>query len=261
MSRRNTPEQLALVRELYPTHTAAEIARRLFGSPRAAKAVYWIALSLGLRKHPHHAPELLDQVRGLVREGLTDAAIGRQLGLPRETISHIRSSRLKLPRNEAAIKEAGRRAVKKQQATLGIRSGGELRQWAYRRYAAENGWPQDLRPREVQILNVLAAAGVPLTRLALAEAIGANTSPTHKTGKRRIPLSNNSHGARGGTYTASLAQKGFLVRLPRASQDLGGGKGKSVDLYTLSSLALAILQERAEKEIQCLNPATAEATS
>lgn len=235
-------EELALVRELYATHTAAQLAERIHGTPRAAKAIYKLACTLGLTKQPHHAPELIEQVRQLHGEGLNDFEIARRLGLSREIVHPIRYSRLKLPPNQVSIKAAGRRAVQTQYATLGIKTAGELRALSYRQYAAENGWPEDLRPREVQILNVLADRGVPMTKHELALAIGMPTDP-FVGGKRRILLAGNGPG---GTYTASLLRRGFLVRLKRALPVQGQGKGRSRDLYLLGPAALTILEERAK---------------
>ena len=95
-------------------------------------------------------------------------------------------------------------------------------------------------------MNVLAARGVPMTLVELAEAIGANTSTTHRTGSKRIVLSGNGPG---GTYTASLMQRGLVIGLHQAGPLCGAtgkGSGRRKSLYTLGPAALAILQERAK---------------
>ncbi len=252
--RRYSAEELQLIRELYPTRSAAEIAERIFGTGQAALAIFRMAYKLGLEKFPHWGPEVLERVRQLHAEGLTDADIARRMpdvftgDDPRSQAMHVRRVRLKLSANAEAVKEAGRRAVKKQFATLGISSGGELRALSYRKYAAANGWPEDCRPREVQILNVLAARGVPMSKREIAEAIGMPTDTTFRSGKRRILLAGNGPG---GTYTASLLRRGLLCRLARAGVVSGRGKGRSVDLYVLGPAALSLLEARA-----CQNNAT-----
>lgn len=240
-----TAEELALVRELYPTHTAAQIAERIHGTPRAALAVYRLASKLGLRKCPHRTPEEVEAIRAACAEGGTDAAIACRLGIARKAVTHTRN-RLGIPRDEAAVKEAGRQAVRTQFERLGVRNGGELRRLSYRRYATENGWPEDCVPREVQILNVLAAKGVPMSARELCRAIGMPTTP-FRSGKRRILLASNGPG---GTYTADLVRRGLLQCLPRAGTITGQGRGRSVHLYLLGPKALAILQERAAAACQ-----------
>jgi hypothetical protein len=233
-----TAEDLALLRELYQTHTAAQIAAQIHGSPRSALAIYRMAYKLGLAKQPHHSPEVYADVRRLHGEGLPDRVIATRLGLRHDQVKDIRGVRLKLPVNPDA--EGKRQGVQKQFTTLGIRTAGELRSLAYRRYAVENGWPQDLRPREVQILNVLAERGVPMTRLELSGAIGMRTD---RIGCNNSPALLTGNGP-GGTYTASLARRGFLRRLKRGFTVSDRGRGRSLDLYVLGPAALAILEER-----------------
>lgn len=237
MARCYTEAELALVRALWPTHTAAQIAEHLHGTRRSAQAVYRLAYVLGLCKQPRHPDELLTHVRELSSAGLPDRLVARQLGLSHDQAKHLRK-RLGLP--TVPDLEAKRASVARQRATLGISTAGQLRSLVHRNYAVENGWPAELRPREVQILNVLAAAGVPLSKLQLCRAIGMPEGQAFRSGKRRILLASNSAG---GTYTASLARSGLITRLKRALP--GRGKGRSYDLYVLGPTALIILQRRA----------------
>jgi hypothetical protein len=247
--RHYTAAELQLVREQFSTKTAPEIAEQLFGSRRSASTVYRIAHKLGLCKMPRLDPALFGQVRDLYDQQNTDAEIGRKLGLSREQVTHIRHTHLKLPKHAGAIYLAQCRAVRTQLERLGVSSAGGLRALSYRRYAVENGWPAELRPREVQILNVLADRGVPMTKHELAEAIGMPTSATFATGKRRILLASNGPG---GTYTADLLRRCMLQRIKRAVS--GRGRGANLDLYILGPAALSILEERAKCES---NPITA----
>jgi hypothetical protein len=236
------PEEIALVRERYSVATAAELAELIHGSRRCARSIYNLACRLGLQKWPHIPPPVVRRVRRLHRQGLTDVEIGRRVGLQRRTITTLRA-RLKLPRNEAAVLEAKRRAVVTQAGRLGLeRPGGALRRLAYRKFALANGWPADTKAREVQILNLLAAAGVPLTKRQIAEGIGARTDMIGCNGSLCLLKDQNN------SYTGSLVRRGLLIRLPKAFTIHGQGKGRSQDLYALGPVAISILEERACKE-------------
>lgn len=72
---RFTDAEIALVRREYPTASAASIAKRIFGTGRAAKAIFRLAFRLGLTKFPHYGPKTLAALRRLHRRGLTDTRI------------------------------------------------------------------------------------------------------------------------------------------------------------------------------------------
>lgn len=235
-----TEAEKDLVRSMYATHSAPEIAERLHGNRKAAMAVWQLARRLGLRKLASHAPEVLDQVRAWHAQGLTDVGIAVQIGLDRDQVKHIRAERLHLPANMEAAREACKGSWRKQLVTMGAASMGEVRTQAYRKYAVENGWPANCRPREVQVLNVLAAAGVPLTMLEISERIGMRTDKVNKNGSRPLLTGNG----KGGTYTASLARRGLVTRLRLMAPPRPGNK-KRRDLYCLGPGALAILERRA----------------
>lgn len=247
--RHYTPADLETVRSMYATRTAAEIATAVHGTPRAAKSVYRMAARLGLRKIAQWSPEEVERVRGALAEGGTDAAVAARLGLTREQVTHVRN-RLGLPRDEGAVRAARRRAVRTQFARLGVRSGGELRALGYRRYAAENGWPEDLPPRAVQILNVLAERG-PQTKRELAAAIGMATGQTGCNGSpmflKASARSATMHGH--ASYTALLAARGLVLRQRRSAGPGSGVRGgKLPDLYSLSPAAITWRDEHVGRE-------------
>lgn len=235
-----TAEERAFLREVYGRTTAAVIA---WAVDHSVSSVEQQAKILGLTR-PRMAPEVRERIRQLHGRGLTDAAIARELGMDRRAVTTVRAKRLGLPASAAGILEARRQGVRTQRKTLGIRSAGQLRGLSFRRYAVEQGWPEDLRPRAVQILNVLAARGVPMTRPELAEAIGMPWK-----GSRKSLTSNDPEGS----YLAHLAARGLVQVLPRAVTVSGQGRGRSLNLYYLGPVALTILEERACK-------ATAETT-
>jgi transcriptional regulator with XRE-family HTH domain len=170
--------------------------------------------------------ERLDQIRQLHAQGLTDREIGERLGISRSEISRHRRD-LGLPVHWPIIL---RRALQAQLRSMGLRSPGEMRQRAYRRYARDNGWPEDLRYREVQILNALARQG-PLTRLQLADAIGMRTDRIGGNGSAALLTDNG----RAGTYTASLLRRGLIAWLGRRPGPVPGGLA---GVYALTELAL-----------------------
>lgn len=231
-----SPGEIELVRELYPTTRAAAIAERIYGTGRSALGIYKLAQKLGLQKCPHWSAAEVERVRSALAEGGTDRAVAARLGLTRGQVTHVRN-RLCIPRDAAALLEARRGAVRTQFSRLGIRTGGDLRAMAYRRYALECGWPGDLPPRAVQILNVLAEHG-PQTSLALARTLGMRTA-----GKRNCELLKASaHSAllKGhGTYTGLLVARG-LVSHQRRSGGPGSGRrgGRLPGLYTLTPAAI-----------------------
>lgn len=234
-------EGIRLVKEHYHDMPARSIAE---ATGMTVLQVYRLASALELpRKAPeHYTPQMVDQIRSLHAEGLTDAEISRRIGKDRRTISDIRASKLRLPVNIAAVKEAGRRAVASQMKTLGIRHGGDLRRLAFAKFARRNGWPDDLRPREVQILNVLAERG-PQTKVELADAIGMRSDG--RNSKHGGPKSLHGNGP-GGTYTASLIRRGLVYR----QSHWRGGRAMLAQLpstYMLTPLAVIIREKCLEQ--------------
>lgn len=232
----------------YGLEPVAVIAASLGVSPRA---VYNHAARLGLaQQRPQHTPALRAEMCRLSRAGQTDAEIAAALNVCRGSVRRARRQ-VSLPASAAGLLRTQRESIKKQRRTLGIKSGGELRALSYRKYAVENGWPAALRPREVQILNVLADRGVPMTRLELAHAIGIRTDRMGANGTLALLASCNGPG---GTYTASLLRRGYLAVLKRACHVEGRGKGRSRDLYYLGPEALIILEQRCQTNATATSP-------
>lgn len=221
-----------VLRREYPTGDPAAIAARV-GRPLCS--VYVKARLLGLRAKnyvPPYSAEQIERVRVLHAEGLTDLAIAAATSIDRLVVNKIRH-KLGLP--VITDPTAKKRGVANQLKTLGLSHPFELRDRAFRLYAVENGWPEDLRPREVQILNALVAADRPMTRLELAKAIGMRTDRHDKYHTQPVLLSGNGPG---GTYTATLQRRGLVHRINRYT---GGGRGKIGRLpsqYVLTPLAI-----------------------
>ena len=225
-----TQLEVDTVRRLYSTHSAAAIGK-LLGRP--AHSVYNQAFALGLKKlvHADTGPALHAFLRSKHALGWSDAEIadawsklqGAPLG--RKTLCDHRR-KLGLPNN--AFSDRRRRAVaaktREQLAKAGLKSLAEVRVVAYRDRAVKAGWPADLRPRAVQILNVLWDRG-PMTRRELADAIGMPWK-----GSRKSLVSNDPEGS----YLAHLIKRGLVISLGRVAQVLGQGRGKSRQVYSLN---------------------------
>lgn len=231
--RRWTVEQDQVLREMHGTATAAEIGRRV---GRSAKSVHQRAWTLGLAaRHEHFNPDgkLANTIRGLHQRQYSDAEIAAAVKRDRRWISELRA-RLGLPPNGHS--ERFRRRVAKntrrQCRAAGVKSLAEVRVLAFRRFAREHGWPEDLRPRAVQILDVLWQRG-PMTRRQICEAIGMRWK-----GSRASLSSNDPEGS----YLAHLVARGLVVQLGRCVKDRG--RGKSTNLY---SIAPGVRPERSER--------------
>lgn len=250
-----TPEEMSTVRELYDTHTAAEIAERLWGTAQAAKAVFRMAFRLGLRKWPSWEPEVIERVRALHAEGLCDHDILHRMGdvfaagvKGHHQVKHVRKDRLKLPANPDRGK--GRRATDRQCATLGLANVTELRTRAFSQYALAHGWPADTQPRSVQILDALYALG-PRTRRQLAVDIDLACARRGDFGA--VALNKGFAANReGGSYFAVLIRAGLVcvigsVPHPDAPPQ-GRGSGTNLDLYSLTPHALKLKGDFLEQQ-------------
>lgn len=241
-----TDEEKELVRRLHATHTARQIAAAL-GLPdtfESRKAVN--ALRSRMRAGPAPLPakvapwpaEVIERLTALHAEGLLDWQIAARMadvfhaGDRGRLQATMLRKRLGLPRNDDAVHRARQAAGLKSMTRYG---GGEMKAQAYRAFARENGWPEDLRVREVQILNALAAEG-PMTAADLHARIGMPAPKRYKG--RPIYLPGNG---KGGTYTANLIERGLIVHLSRRPR---------AGLYMLSEAAARMVEERASTGVR-----------
>jgi DNA-binding transcriptional ArsR family regulator len=210
------------LQRLYPNHTVTVIARRLGRSP---KAIYQEADKLGLSKVIRTPTGLAfrAELRRLNGLGYSDTEIAESIGCERHTISKWRQ-RLNLPSNARGDRYKARVRVKtaEQCRKAGVSTLGAVRALAFRKRAAEAGWPADLRPRAVEMLEALSARG-PLTRREIAEAIGMPWK-----GSRWSLKSNDPEGS----YLAHLMAQGLVISLGRLVRQ--GGKGRNCHLYSLA---------------------------
>jgi hypothetical protein len=235
--RAHTDEEIDAVRSLYADRTAIEIAERLYGTAEKVNRVNRLVVKLGLKKWPSWPDDVLDRVRALHAEGLTDSGIaGRMAGVfaagvaGRLQVRHVRL-RLGLPANRGteAYRAARRAGVRRQHATLGIDNPNDLRRRAHRRFAERYNLPPDLRPAQVRM--VLALTGGPLTLPELKAAIGVR------------PGAGLLHNAARTTYQADLCNRGLLARIPTG---IGGSARGPRVRYVLTVAALDMLAANAE---------------
>ncbi len=214
-------EEVDVVRKLYGSMPAADIAAKL---GRTVSSVYQVADRLGVctRQVPLLTPATERIIRDGHAKGWTDTTIGEQLGLDRRTLCDLRQ-RLGLPSNALSDWRRKRVAAKtrEQLEAAGLDNLAQLRAKTFRERAREAGWPEDLRPRAVQILNALWDNG-PMSRREIADAIGMPWK-----GSRKSLVSNDPEGS----YLAHLMARGLVVSLGRVRK--GKGKGHSTQLYTL----------------------------
>ena len=221
-----TNADIAILRCYYGRWPAARIASAV---GRTLRSVFRQANLLGLAKTIRHTTSA-DHARiaELAQQGLCNRCIGREIGLSRGAVRKWRA-RLGVPPVASGgsvdsclrCKERVRVNTREQLARCGAKSLGEVRVMAFRKYACDAGWPEDLRPRAVQILNLLYHEG-PKTRKEIAAAIGMPWK-----GSRKSLHSND----REGSYLAHLIARGLVVCLGRCVR--GRGKGLSTCRYAV----------------------------
>lgn len=219
-SRLYTDKQIAFVRENYGQMSATQIGKHI---GRTNRSVYQFAGRLGLSEKRPPLGESFDRQLGQMhKRGLTDTAIAEKLGCERHAVGDHRR-KLGLPDN--TLSQWRRRQVAKktreQLSKAGLPSLAAVRIKSFRDRARAAGWPEELRPRAVQILNTLWDRG-PMTRRELAEAIGMPWK-----GSRKSLVSNDPEGS----YLAHLIKRGLVINLGRIRK--GGGRGGSTCVYSL----------------------------
>lgn len=220
-----TDEEKQFVIDHAKTHTAAWVAAQL---NRSLASIYQLRDRLGLTTP--NAP-LGEAFAAFLKEkhalGWSDAEIAEAWGCERHTVGdHRKKHGLSENTFSQHRRDKVRQKTREQLKAAGLPTLAAVRAKAFRDRARSAGWPDDLRPRHVQILNTLWDNG-PMTRLAIAKAIGARTDFPGPHPQRRVLHSNDPEGS----YLAHLIARGLLVTLGRRAR--GKGKGKSVFIYSL----------------------------
>jgi DNA-binding CsgD family transcriptional regulator len=216
-----TDEDEATLRTLYGKKTCQQIGRLLM---RSAASVQQHAQALGLSRKYGPDPALLAYVAQEHAAGRLDTEIASgwqamhpELYVCRESVSYYRRKVLGLPINEHRRLEVRRDAQRKQMAVLRISSFADLARRRHRRFVLQSGWPIDLKPLEVRVLNVLAERGGYMTRKEIARGIGC-----------RSPDQRDWFKCGYGSQTAlgNLMRRG-LIRRSNGRTRKGQGKGGS----------------------------------
>ena len=230
-----TPAECDLLRAEYGQVPAAELAQRL---DRPVQQVYQAADRLGLTQGKPQYVGLDAFIRRYHAQGWSDAEITRawceRPGSESINRRSLGDRRQKLGLSHNAYSQHRRLKVaartREQLDRKGLASLAMERVEAYKRFARQHGWPDDLRPRAVQILDLLYEQG-PQTRYQIARAIGMPWK-----GSRKSLVSNDPEGS----YLAHLMKRGLVVRLGRdrpapdgAKSSRGNRQGKNVFRYMI----------------------------
>ena len=233
MRRRFTAEDIEIVRRDYGRLPASQIAR---GLGRQVWSVYNLAERLGLTRgglNHKRSPAGEATLRQRHAEGWSDAEIAPEIGMTRRSAQAWRRA-LELASNAFSEHRRGkvREKTQEQLRKAGLPSIGHLRVEAFKRRAREAGWPEDLKPRQVEILNLLWDNG-PMTREALGQAMGLKKKPrTTPHCRPWFAMHCNTTGHKCDTsYTGDLLRRGMIVTLGRVVK--GRGQGGNVCMYSL----------------------------
>jgi hypothetical protein len=239
-SRMYPPAHIAIIRAEYGHTPTAALAKRL---GRTRTSIYQAAVRMGLnQRHPKldKRPGLAAALRARHGEGWSDAEIGREVGADRHHIGNLRR-RLGLPPNiwTPHMRDQVRRKTAEQLAKAGVPSMAYLRVRAIAEYARTRGWPEGLKRRQVQILELLWKNG-PMTREDIGKTLKlrriARTYPSGTVGYW-YPMHCNTpgHGA-DSSYMGDLLKRGLIINLGRVVRNKpegSTGQGRNTCLYSL----------------------------
>lgn len=229
-------EELAILRRDYKRVPVEQLAKRL---GRTVNRIYAAAKRFGISDAQKIviAPDFDRFLRKHHAKGWSDAEIAAAWSRahPQRTINRrtLGDRRNQLGLSHNALSKHRRRKVsektREQCRAAGVKSLAEVRSQAYAKFAALRGWPDDLAPRQVQMLDAIYERG-PQTRRQLAEVVGCawkhqrNWLCATRTGGKRYA---------GGTYLTDLMHRGLVVRLPGRIVKSGPRKGQHCYLYAI----------------------------
>lgn len=228
--RRFTDAEKQFVIDSNGTLTADQIATHL---GRSRSSIHQVRDRLGLCDRQRDGRPLQEFIREKHPLGWSDAEVAAAWNaanptesVSREWVTEVRRDKCGLPHNAYSTHRRQKVAEKtrEQLAAAGVNSLAEVRRLAFDQFATRHGWPADLRPRAVQILDLLYQKG-PHTREQIAEAIKMPWK-----GSRKSLCSNDPEGS----YLAHLIARGLVVASKRAHKVHGQGSGKSCDVYAIA---------------------------
>lgn len=224
------------LQQWYGKKLCAEIAAEM---GRTMRQVFNMANRLGLAKSRRSNEERFGaKFKAFIREkhaaGWSDADISQAWGCERHTVGEHRV-RLGLPDNSHSARVIAKISdgVKRQARRHGVASIGELRGKVLLERAEAYGWPQGLRWRATQIMNLLWERG-PLSRIQIAAALGmckgGGPNQSMRIRLNRAFYCNEPNG--GGSYLANLIRRRLIVSLSKKLTQRGSGK--SLTLYMIA---------------------------
>lgn len=216
--------------------TARELAAQFPG--RSKLSLHRQAQKLGVSgsRQPCKRPDNWEQIlREKLAEGWHDSEIAALWGIDRRYLGSLRQ-KLGLPASglNDRLRQKVAAKTREQCEKAGVRSLAEVRGKAYRDFSISHGWPTTVRPRGVQILELLIAEPC-LTRRQICDRLGLMWISTRRNG-----LKSNDN-VNGGTYLSNLMHDGLVIASPRIKY--GAGKGQSHRVYSASPLALQMKAE------------------
>lgn len=241
-----TDTDLAYLRRWYRKRPTSAIAEHVGVTLRAVYAMVQ-CVGLGWPK-PGIGSRIRTTLRRLHARGYSDSEIAEVVDCSRSYVSqHRRTMGLASNAYNARYRARVRAKTAEQCRLAGVPNLGAYRAMIYGKRAAAAGWPEDLRPRHVEILDLLYDHG-PKTRREIADALGMPWK-----GSRKSLVSNDPEGS----YLAHLQAHGFVVCLARKLPM--GGQGKNVSLYMIPPYVRR--DEKKRKESQCQEKTAAERRS
>ena len=223
-----TSTECATIRTLHGSTNAREIAQRV---GRSVSSVHQAIARLGLASsRTRHGVEFDAFVREHHALGWSDTQIAAEYSprvdrkVDRHTVGDRRvqlglASVLHSEHQRARTRANTRRQLDR----AGLASMAQLRLKAWADAARRLGWPDDLRPRELQILHALYTIG-PMTRREIADAVGMPWKGTRHSLHSNAPE---------GSYLATLISRGLAVDIGRSRRGPGIGKGHPPHIYSL----------------------------
>ncbi|MFM9962229.1 MAG: hypothetical protein ACKV2Q_13530 [Planctomycetaceae bacterium] len=173
-------------------------------------------------------------IRRLLKRGWSDSEIGAEIGSHQRDVG-ARRKFLGLPASGNNARRRAKVAIKtrEQMRLMGLPSMAYLRIESFKKFARDRGWPEEVAPRAVQILEVLFERGL-MTRRQIVVAIGMNVD---RPQKNWLFDSKNQT-----SYLATLMRLGLVARSPRlvVPGTLPGKRkmvGRGIYFYGLSAEA------------------------
>lgn len=225
------------IRQQYGRMTAGQIAAMI---GRTATSVSRAAKRLGVsRSVPRleKRPGLVEKLRALHARGLGDTEIGGILNVDRHHVRDLRR-RIGLPDNRWTehMRAKVRRKTAEQLRKAGLTSIGQLRPLAHRKFARDHGWPEDLKFRQVQILELLWQNG-PMTKNEIGQALGMRVKCNRHHGPHYPMMCNDPSNRATTSYTGDLLRRGLIISLGRIVRNRPPGaksaQGHNTVLYSL----------------------------